>query len=204
MVMAGKPIIGLAGGIGSGKSAVAGILGDLGAGVISSDRLNREELDTPEVLAHLSDWWGKSIIGPDGRANREAIRRIIRADAAERERLERLLHPRIAERRNALTAAYQADPTVRAVVWDSPLLFEAGLAPHCNVIVFVESDAQTRWERVKRERGWARDELERFEELQKPLDYKRTHADYIIVNNSDLDALRRRTEDVFSRILSDS
>ena len=67
-VEAAKPIIGLAGGIGAGKSTVASILAELGAKVISSDRLNHEELDRPEVLQELRRWWGNGVIAPDGRA----------------------------------------------------------------------------------------------------------------------------------------
>jgi dephospho-CoA kinase len=201
-VKSAKPIIGLAGGIGSGKSAVASILGDLGAAVISSDRLSHEELNAPEVLAQLRDWWGEGVVGIDGQADRGAIRKAVLDDPAARQRLEALLHPRIARRRDALMRNYQADPDVRAIVWDSPLLYEAGLDEQCDCVVFVEADAEARLERVARERGWAPDDLHRFEKSQKPLDFKSQSADYRIVNNSDMDSLRRAAKEVLSRILS--
>jgi len=192
----------LAGGIGSGKTTLATILGELGVGIVASDRLNHEELNAPEVLAVLRQWWGDRAIGPDGRADRGVIRRIVAGDDQARQRLEQLIHPRIARRRDELMARYQADPRIRAVVWDSPLLFEVGLAGQCDAVIFVEADAQARLARVSCQRGWTAEDLEGFERLQKPLDFKRENADYTVVNNSDIDDLRRQAEDVFSRILS--
>lgn len=202
--MAGKPTIGLAGGIGSGKSTVASILEDLGAKVISSDRLNHEELNSPEVLRQLVDWWGNRVVAPDGRADRAAIREIVTRDPAQRRRLEALMHPRIAVRRQELMARYLADPAVRAIVWDSPLLFEAGLADQCDRVIFVEAPREIRLARVLRDRGWTGEDLERFEKSQQPLDFKRERADYLVVNNSSREDLRREVSGVFSRILSDN
>lgn len=200
-MIAGKPIIGLTGGIGSGKSTVAAILRDLGAAVIDADRLNHEELNAPEVLGELCSWWGRQAIGTDGRADRAAIRRIVGSDDTQRRRLEQLVHPRIDRRRRELMAGYQADPDVRAVVWDAPLLHEVGLAGQCDCLLFVETDQVARLERV-RQRGWTAEDLERFERSQWPLDTKKDRADYRITNNSDIADLRRQVEDVFFRILA--
>jgi dephospho-CoA kinase len=199
---AAKPIIGITGGIGSGKSTVASILEGLGAGVIASDRLNHEELNAPGVVKTLRKWWGETVVTPDGRAHRDAIRRIVREDPAALKKLERLVHPRIARRSAELIAAYQADPQRPAIVWDAPLLYEARLAPKCDVVIFVEADADVRLGRLEQSRGWTRADLERLEKYQKPLDFKRAKADYIIENNSDRVALHPQVKDVFSRILS--
>ena len=117
------------------------------------------------------------------------------------------MHPRIARRRDALMAQYRADPDVRAIVWDSPLLYEAGLADQCDCVVFIETDNELRRKRAlqsrsSQSRAWTAGDLRRFEKTQKPLDLKRNSADYKVVNNSDIDDLRRQVEDVFSRILS--
>jgi len=202
-VSPGKPIIGLTGGIGSGKSTVAEILHDLGAAVIGADRLNHEELNSPGVLAELRRWWGEQVVGPNGLADRAAIRRIVTADPDQRERLERLVHPRIDRRRRELTSSYQADTGVRAIVYDTPLLHEVGQAKLCDCLVFVEADRAVRLERVRR-RGWSDEDLERFEKSQLPLDTKSDRADYRVVNNSDMTDLRRQVRDVFSRILAGS
>ena len=200
MAQAGKPIIGIAGGIGAGKSTVASILAELGAGVVDADRLNHEELNSPEVLAALREWWGEAVAGHQ--ADRGAIRRIVGDDPEALRRLEDLVHPRIARRSEALIAAYQADPAVRAIVWDAPLLFEVGLAERCDCVVFVEADRDVRLGRLRQGRSWTGQDLQRFEKSQGLLDLKREQADYIVENSSDRLSLRRQVEEVFSQILS--
>lgn len=199
----GKPIIGLTGGIGSGKSTVASILRELGAVVIDSDRLNHEELNSPEVIDQLRRWWGDGVVGRDGLADRTAIRRIVSADADERTRLERLVHPRIERRRQELMVRCLADPDIRAIVWDTPLLHEVGLAKLCTSLIFVEADQAVRLRRVQG-RGWAPEDLDRFEKSQLDLDNKRNRAHYRVANNSDIADLRTQVQDVFSRILAGS
>lgn len=201
-VKGGKPIIGVAGGIGSGKSTVARLLGELGARVISSDELNRAELGSAEVLAEIREWWGDRVVDSAGSVRRDALRDLIQSDETARRRLEGLVHPRIASRRQRMMADFLADDRCRAIVWDSPLLFEAGLSEQCDCVIFVQADRAQRLARVRQERGWCEEDLERFEKLQKPLDFKRQHADYIVDNNSDIDAVRREVERIFSRILS--
>jgi dephospho-CoA kinase len=197
-----KPIIGLAGGIGSGKSEVARILENLGAAVISSDALNRQELENNEVKATLVNWWGPGVLHKDGTVDRRAVSRIVFSKEAERSRLEALTHPRIAQHRLRLIEQFQRDPAVRMIVIDSPLLYETELDRLCDSVVFVDADVGVRCARVRASRGWSPEELERREKLQRPLDFKKARADHICVNNSDLGALRRTVEAIYSRIVS--
>lgn len=199
---AGKPIIGIAGGIGAGKSAVASIFAELGAAVVDADRINHQELDAPEVICVLRRWWGDGVVGGDGRADRNAIRAIVRKNHQELRRLEGLVHPRIARRSDAMIESFLADPSVRAVVWDAPLLFEVGLVERCDCVVYVDADPAVRLDRLRRTRLWSDEDLQRMESSQKPLDLKKERADYIVENNSDRESLRRQVERVFSQILS--
>lgn len=196
------PIIGLAGGIGSGKSTVAGLFAELGARVIDADRLNHEVLETPEVRAALRSEFGDSAATAEGGTDRGALRRIVRDDPEALRRLEGIVHPRIAERTEALLTAWRADPDLPAIVWDVPLLFELGWNRRCDCIVFVEADPAVRRVRKLRGCGWTAEDLERLEKNQKSLDLKRSQADYIIENNSTVESLRPRVREIFSRILS--
>lgn len=196
-----KPIIGLAGGIGSGKSMVARILGSLGAAVIESDDLAHQELLDPEVIRTLRGWWGDSILGAGGEVQRGKLAARVFSDPEARARLEALLHPRVARRRELLLQAFQADPSACAVVLDSPLLFETGLNERCDVVLFVEAEPAVRAERVGRARGWSAEELHRRENLQAPLDKKLSGADHTVVNNSDEDDLRLQVVRWFNRLL---
>ncbi len=197
-----KPVIGLVGGIGSGKSTVAELLAKCGALVIDSDRTNHALLNTSEVQARLVAQWGRQVIDAEGRTDRAALRQIIGQDAQARKHLESIMHPRIAREREAIMARHAEDPGVNAFVWDTPLLYEAGLADQCDVVIFVDADKEIRRERVFRRGGWSEQDWQRLEKAQLSLDFKRDKADYRIENNSDIDVLRTRVDDVFSRILS--
>src|SRR3990170_2873333 len=119
-----KPVIGLTGGIGAGKSEAARILGELGAGVIDADRLAHEELAAPEVRQSLVAWWGPGVLNGSGQLDRRLIGRIVFADPAQRRRLEELLHPRVRRRSLELVEQMDRDPGWRAMVIDAPLLVE--------------------------------------------------------------------------------
>ncbi|MBN1512943.1 MAG: dephospho-CoA kinase [Phycisphaerae bacterium] len=191
----------MAGGIGAGKSTVARIACELGGCVIDSDRIARAEMNDPAVVALMRQWWGDSICRPDGSVDRAWIAETVFRDAAERARLEALIHPRVAVRRRDQMAAARSDPAVRLIVLDSPLLFEAGLAGECDAIVFVDADRGVRRARVQATRGWSEQEFDRREKVQDPLDSKRCRADYVVDGNSELDELRRQVKNLISRIL---
>ena len=197
-----KPIIGLTGGIGCGKSSVARILECLGAAVVDSDRLSHEQLGDPEVIAVLRGWWGDSIFRPDGSVDRRAVAAIVFHDPAELARLQNLLYPRIEKRREELMAVYAADASVRAIVLDSPKLHEAGLGKLCDAVFFIDVNFKTRARRLAASRGWSASELARREKLLEPLDTKRSSADHVVKNNSDIDDLRSEIERVFSAVLA--
>jgi dephospho-CoA kinase len=192
------------GGIGSGKSSVAAILSDLGAKVIDSDQIARQQLSDPDVIRVLKTWWGKGVCRPDGSIDRSQVADRVFEDPQEQRRLAELIHPRVAERRRAMMEVFQADPQVRAIVIDSPLLLEAGLGPMCDRVIFVHADRPVRLDRLRRERGWSEAELQRREKSQNPLDTKRALADYIVDNNSDIDELRPQVEPLFLRVLQET
>ncbi|MBT8487136.1 MAG: dephospho-CoA kinase [Phycisphaerales bacterium] len=197
-----RPIIGIAGGIGSGKSAVAKQLGDLGCVVSDSDRDGRAALEDPEIKRTLVSWWGEGILAADGTTDRRAIARIVFADAEERRRLEGLTHPWIEERRKALFAAAAAD--VPALVIDAPLLFEAGLDATCDAVIFVDAPREQRLARVAAGRGWDEAEVRRREDSQLALDVKRSGADYVVWNDGDLSELEAQVRTILNKILQHS
>ncbi len=197
-----KPIIGLAGGIGAGKTAVARILETLGAAVIDFDLLARSELNKSGVIAALRNWWGDSIVSPNGAVDRKAIAAIVFEIPGELARLEQLIYPRLRRPREELVARYLADENVKAIVFDAPKLFEAGLNKLCNSVIYVEADRSVRLQRVAQSRRWTQEELTRRENLQNPLDMKRSNADHVVINQSGIDELRPQVELVSSSVLA--
>jgi dephospho-CoA kinase len=199
-----KPIVGLAGGIGSGKTTVAKILTELGAVVIDSDALAHLEINSREVKAALRQWWGDSVIAADGGVDRQKVASIVFRDSAQRHRLEALLHPRIAVRRAQMMADLEKDPRVKMIVLDSPLLYETDLDLLCDAIIFVDAREDQRHARTQSSRNWTPEDVRRREKAQQPLDIKRTRADYTCDNNSTLAILREQVERVFSQIVSEA
>jgi dephospho-CoA kinase len=199
-----KPIIGIAGGIGSGKSFVAQIFGELGCLVISSDDQVREAYRDPTVVATLRQWWGDEVLTPAGEVNKRVVAEKVFGQPAERERLEKLLHPMVNHAREQLMEAAASDPNVRAFVWDTPVLFVSGLNARCDAVVFVEAPQALRLARVAASRGWDAGELARREKSQMPLDSKRNLSQYVVENTADADAVRGQVRAVLSRILERS
>jgi len=202
-VSAKTPIIGLAGGIGSGKSLVARMMGHLGACVLDADQAAHAVLADPDVIATLSDWWGPEVLRPGGQVDRQQVGRIVFEDPEQRRRLEALIHPRILGEWAETLQRCRIDPSVApAVVIDAPLLFECGLEAECDAIVFVDVPQDVRARRVMADRGWSIEELQGREKMQKSLDIKRSKADHIVENNSSVSDLRQKVADIFSAIIS--
>jgi dephospho-CoA kinase len=137
------------------------------------------------VLRTVRGWWGDDAFQPDGRIDRRAIARRVFGSSEERRRLERLIHPVVARLRDERMAeAARLAPPARpvAIVWDTPLLFEAGLAGRCDAVVFVDATRADRLRRVRDTRGWDEAELDRRENSQWPLDKKRTMSHHVLTN----------------------
>ncbi|HYF14981.1 MAG TPA: dephospho-CoA kinase [Phycisphaerales bacterium] len=193
-------VLGLVGGIGAGKSSVARILEDMGFLVMDADRSAKEALDRPDVRGALVSWWGERVLGPDGRIDRRAVGDIVFADPAERRRLEELVHPIVKAGRGGLVErAFEEGRS--GVVIDAPLLFEAGSDADCDAVIFVDAPLEQRRARV-RSRGWSDEELSRREAAQLPLDEKKRRSDAVVVNDTDLETLRRRVAGVVSDLIA--
>jgi len=199
---AGKPIIGIAGGIGSGKSFVASLFAEAGCHVIDSDAQVRAAYNDPQVRQTIESWWGPKVRRPDGSVDRAWIAEKVFADPAERQKLENLLHPQISAARVVEMEKVAHDQKVLAFVWDAPLLFEAGLRQLCDVVVFVDSPLETRLKRVGETRGWGPQELATRENSQWPLDKKHKLSDYTVTNAADAAPVRDQVRELLPRILA--
>jgi dephospho-CoA kinase len=198
----GKPVIGVAGGIGSGKSFVAHLFGEEGCLVISADEQVRLAYKDFRVKQALKQWWGNLILSPNGEIDRSVVARKVFSHPDELRRLEQLLHPIVNQARETAMKCRADDPQVPAFVWDTPLLFENGLEKQCDAVVFVDSPLEMRRERLKESRGWEAAELESRENLQLPLDKKKEISDYVISNAAGADQVRAQVREVLSRILA--
>lgn len=197
-----QPVIGIAGGIGSGKSFVARKIAELAGGVVfDADDIAKQMLDRPSVQRQLIDWWGRDIIAGDGRTDRRRIADIVFENPAEKQKLEAIIHPLVRAQREMMKAEYADNADVRCVVMDTPLLFEAGFADDCDRIVFVDTDEPIRRARVLEHRGWDAAEFERRESAQWPVDKKLDLSHEIVDNNGGEAEAVAQIRDLITRIL---
>jgi dephospho-CoA kinase len=199
-------VLGILGGIASGKSAVARLLAGAHGEVLSADRMVHELLDSPDGLEWLAERFGPSSIGRDGRADRAAIARLVFDPVRGEERraeLERWTHPRVRARIMARLSEARAAGVPR-VVLDVPLLLENdaqhGLVGQCDALVFVDAPEDERERRVRHERGWPAGELARREALQMPLAEKARRAHHVIQNHSSMQELERAVDDLLAAL----
>lgn len=202
MPYAGKPIIGIAGGIGSGKSFVAACFGELGCRVIDSDAQVRAAYRDARICDQIREWWGAAAFDEDGQVDRGFLAKRVFSDEPERIRLEKLVHPWVNAARAEAMAQGAKENSVVAFVWDTPLLFETGLVKECDCVVFVDAPDELRAARVKQARGWDDGELKRRENLQWPLYKKRMISDYVVSNTADAAQARDQVREIFPRILA--
>ena len=198
-----RPIIGIAGGIGSGKSLVADFFAELGPGLVirADDQVRASYLD-PQIRATLRQWWGDEVATADGAIDRAEVARRIFSDEKERHRLEQLLHPWVQAAGQSRMVQAAADPQLLIFVWDTPLLYETGQFRQCDAMVFVEAGFEQRLSRLARRSGWNAGELNRRENSQWPLDRKREISDYVIDNSASADVARGQVTDVLSRFFA--
>jgi dephospho-CoA kinase len=192
--------VGLTGNVAAGKSAVARIWAARGVPVLDTDQLAREAVEPGSPgLSAVREAFGEKVIATDGTLDRGRLREIVFRDPAERQRLERILHPIIA----TLHRRWVADRIVEGiplVVSEVPLLFEAGLETDFDVVVFVDAPDETRFHRLVHERGLEPEEARRIMASQGEPDGKRAKADYVVENDGTLEELEAKAGALLQRL----
>jgi dephospho-CoA kinase len=194
-------VLGLTGGIGSGKSMVARMFAELGADVIDADQLAREVVEPGQpALAEIATAFGQDILLPDGRLNRPKLAGIIFADGAARARLNTITHPRIRERMDAEIAARQSGSGVLIV--DIPLLYENDRSGAVETVIVVWVDPETQLRRLHERDGLTLEEARQRIAAQMPLDEKRARADLVIDNSGSREDTGRQVEAIYRRFVA--
>jgi len=181
-------MIGLTGGIGSGKSAVATRLAELGAIIVDADAIAREVVEPgTDGLAEVVAEFGPDVLTATGELDRPALGRIVFADPQRRQALERIIHPRVRARSAEIVTAAPADAVV---VSDIPLLVETGQAKNFPVVIVVLAAEDVRVARLARDRGMTEEDARARIAAQATDEQRREVADIVIVNDGTLDDLR--------------
>jgi dephospho-CoA kinase len=183
-------VVGLLGGVASGKSIVAQQFRELGAEIIDGDRLGHEVLTAPGVVRQLCLRWGESILDEDGRIRRnEVARRVFGADpdsAAELQFLEEITHPFIGRRIADEIERIRRQGDCAIAVLDAAVLLKAGWDRFCDQLIYVDACDETRRQRAL-QRGWTAKEFEMREASQVSTEEKRQRSDIVIDNEGFLD-----------------
>ncbi len=222
-----KPIIGILGGIGSGKSTVAAEFAKLGCKVIDADKIAHELLDEPVVKEKVVGLFGRTILDPAGKIDREKLAEVVFADAKGRPiclprattlgcpydpatlgsiqnpplaGLNEIIHPLVLQRGEELIKQYDCQKQVKAIVLDMPLLVEVGWDKRCDKLIFVDCEQKLRLDRAKK-LGFDKNQVKIRENFQISLDNKANLADNTIENNSDFSVLAKQVVNIFSYIM---
>jgi dephospho-CoA kinase len=196
-------IVGLTGGIGSGKSVVSGMFARLGAEVIGADQLAREVVNPgqaawKEIVAHF----GKEVLNADQSLNRERLASIVFSDAEARRALEEITHPRIRALFDERVRELQSKGC-RVIIYDVPLFFESHLDREIRPVVVVYAEESVRLERVKARDGLSDEEILSRTKSQMPLEEKKGLADYVIDNSGTLEETKSQVTRVWQELLND-
>jgi dephospho-CoA kinase len=196
-----KPIIGILGGVGSGKSTVAAEFAKLGCAVIDADKIAHELLDEHPAKKKIVASFGQAVLDSSGKIDRKKLADIAFTNGGKLSLLNSIVHPPVLARAEQLIEQYNQQNQVKAIVLDMPLLVEAGWAKRCDRLIFVDCKRQLRLNRAKKTGVFDENQLKIRENFQISLDNKANITDNTVDNNSDFSALVRQVVDIFSCVM---
>ena len=194
-------VVGVTGGVGTGKSTVAKMLKELGAEVIDADQLAHEAM-RPRRAAwrRMVRVFGRTILKPDGSIDRQVLGRRVFQAAPARRRLEAIIHPIVIRQTRARLAHWRREKRVRVVALDVPLLLEAGMRRLVDLLVVVTAPSAVQRRRLKA-RGWSERGIRQRVKAQWNVSAKAALADVVIDNAAGLLKTRRQVTDLWSKLV---
>jgi len=194
-----KIIIGIMGGLGSGKSSVAAEFGKLGCAVIDADRIAHQLLDTEDIARKVRDAFGPEVFGADGDIDRAALGERTFESSENVAKINDILHPEILIKCTQLIAEYN-NSDIKAIILDLPLLIEVGWHKKCDILIFIDCPEPIRAQRTEKNGHLSKKLLKKRENFQISLDKKSKIAHYTINNHSDLSVMAEQVARIFSII----
>jgi dephospho-CoA kinase len=198
-------LVGLTGGIASGKSLVARVFKDLGTHVIDADRIVHDLLQPGQAVWHeVVDHFGKEILLSDTCIDRRKLGDVVFHDTKKRDWLNRCIHPKVFETFSAQVKHLRNRQPADIVVFDAVLLIETGYNRNMDKIVVVYAEQEQQIERLASRDGFTRDHALARIQSQMPLEQKLGHADYIIHNTGTREQAERQATEVFLKLKEDA
>ncbi len=198
-------LVGLTGGVATGKTTVAEMFRRCGATVIDADVLARQVVEPNKpAWREIVKTFGRSVLNRNRTINRHALGAIVFRDRARLKRLERIIHPRVAAQQARLTRSAASKDPHAVVIYDVPLLFEAGIDKQVDVSIVVTADQATQITRLKMRNGLSRAESIRRVKSQIPLTTKCRRADYVLDGTTRRSELRRAVHDLYRKLQAEA
>jgi len=191
----GPTVVGIVGGVASGKSTVARLLAECGARVVDADAVGHRVLELPAVRQALAEAFGDGILAPDGRVARDRLAEAVFGRPEHVEKLNAIVHPSILAEIRSEVARLKEEGGVPLIVLDAPLLMETQLDSElCQALLFVEAPAELRLRRAQDGRRMSADQFRGREQAQLPEEEKKRRAQYEVTNAGSLEGLKKRLE----------
>ncbi len=189
-------IVGLTGGIATGKSTVAEMLKNKGAVVLDADAIAREVVEPGRpAWKDIVKWQGRKILNEDNSIDRVKLGRVVFTDEEARRRLNSIVHPRVDEELSERTRQIRSGSTSTVIVYDVPLLIEAGMHHKVDVVVLVCASRETQVKRMVQREGLQEEEVKQRIEAQMPLEQKIKYAHFVIKNDGELEQTRGQVDE---------
>jgi dephospho-CoA kinase len=186
-------LVGLTGGVATGKSTVANMFKQCGAPVIDADLLARQAVESGKpAWRAIVKLFGTAVLKPDRSLDRQALGSIVFRNPKKRRHLERIIHPRVAREQQRLVRRIAKRKPHAVVIYEVPLLFEAGVDKRVDKIIVVTADRETQIARLKKRSGLSRAEALRRISSQMPLAKKIKQADHVLNGTLPPPSLRRQ------------
>lgn len=192
------PVLGLVGGIGSGKSYVASLFAKRGAVVLDADKFGHDALLQPAIREKIKTIWGDAVFSADGEVDRKKLGQRVFIQPEEKLKLEALVFPYIGEAIKQALEQAEKNRDIKLAILDAAILLETGWKEHCSALIFVDASLPVRLQRVA-QRGWTEEELSRREATQWPLEQKKRACQHIIPNEGDEVFTERLVNDLIIR-----
>ncbi len=197
-----KPIIGILGGISSGKSTVAKQFEAFGCAVVDADRIAKDLLFADDVKKEIRTAFGDGVFDSAGNIDKAKLAEAAFNNPSTVGTINSIIHPRVIQVTETFIEKYQADERIKAIILDIPLLIEVGWEQRCDKLVFVACGEQIRFKRAAKRGDLDENMLKKREKFQISLDKKRKISHYIINNNEDLSELTKQISEIFPALIS--
>ena len=198
-------LVGLTGGIGSGKSLAASFFKELGAYIIDADQLSRDLVHPGQTaLNEIIDHFGKNILDDKGSLNRGKLAKVVFQNPDQKTVLESILHPKIFKKEQEEYLKICAHDPSAIVIIDAALLIESGNYKHVNIVIVVRSNEESQIQRILSRNEFSLDEVKTRINNQMSLDDKIKYADFILDNELQQEDLKEKVRELYPKLLSSS